>query len=216
MDEIFVTIFKYIFDFLDIAFAEVSIIFLILGIVLFLLGATILALTVHTLITGQRIDGTVIGAVKDIRIKEKIRDGRIEKDRKETLHAIFEYIQNDGSTHQEKSCSGGSSVLKYKTGQRVKLIVCHQKEFNDVYDANDYSAPILGSILVVVGFGIIFQAASIYASFGISILALLGIIVSLVFKLFKGKNKKTGVRIHPNKFDPSKVRPIEEFIGEVD
>lgn len=219
MNEKFIAIFKHLVDYIDIAFAEVSIIFFILGMVFLLLGFVIIALTVHTLVTGQRINGRVIGAVKDIKIKEKIRDGKINKERKEYLHAIYEYTQLDGSTHQKKSSNGGDRILKYKTGQKVKLIICPRKGYIDIYDAEDSSAPIMASIFIIVGFGITYQAANIYASLGVSTISLLGVIASLVFRILKGNNrnpKKDGIIDRTNNFESKDIRPIEEFIEEAD
>jgi hypothetical protein len=215
MDETAVTIFKTIIGFIEVAFAEVSIIFFILGLVFFLLGVALFAGSIYTKIAGKKFSGKVIGAINDVRFKEKNRDGVIKKEKKETLHAIFEFADADGVTHLHKSSNGGNSVLKYKTGQDVELLVCRHKNFSDVYDAKDNSMFIMGMIFLLVGFGIMFQSASFYASLGVSTLALVAIIATLVVKLMGGRDVKSkttgGSSNDPYKFDPADIRPIEEF-----
>lgn len=213
MDEIIITIFNYIVSYIDAVFAEASIILLIFGVLLFLIGTALVVSIIHVLMTGHRVNGTVIGAIKNVRVKEKTRDGKIERERKETLYAIYEYIDSNGVTRQERSSNGGSGILRYKTGQGVKLIVCPAKEYNDIYDSEDASSLIAGSIFIAIGVGLIFLATDIFASLNITILTLLGIIVSMVFR-GKNKNKstkkKTTDSILPNRFDRNKMRPIEE------
>jgi len=160
---------------------------------------------------GQRVDGVVIGAINEVRIKEKERDGKIEKERDECLYLIYEYIDADGSTQQVKSSSGGSSVLNYTTGQKVTLIIYCHKGVDDVYDAKDKSPFIIGGILFGTGAILTFMAANLYASLSVSLLALFGIAVSMVLR---GKSTKTNSRVPHNQYDPNEIRPIEEFVRE--
>lgn len=222
MNETFPLLFNYIIDFINLAFAEASIIAFVVGLVFFLLGFIVIALTIFVWITGQRVTGKIVGAIKNIRIKEKMRDGKVKKKRKETLYAIFEYRRPDGSVHQERSSNGGSSTLKYKTGQEVSLIIVPGAEYDDAYDANDRTSLVIGGLFLLIGFGVMFQAANFYATLGISTLAFLGLIGMLAFKLLseksnKRKNKKAGQAKsskHHKHFDVADVRPVETFLEE--
>ena len=212
MNERLTTTIQTMVDFIDLAFAGYSLLGVLLGLVLLLLGIIILATTLFVSITGQRVTGKVVGAVKDIRIKEKNRNGKIEKERKETLHAIYEYTRPDGTLHREKSSNGGNSILKYRTGQNVELITTPYGEYDDVYDANDRSPIIIGSVFILLGFGIIYWAASFYASLGISTLGLIAIMAILLYKILtRNKTKSISSSKHHKEFDHAEVRPVEEF-----
>ena len=205
----------YIIDMVEYAFAEATIFGFIIGLVFFLLGLFIIVATTHTILVGKRVPGKVVGAVKDVWIKEKNRDGKIVKKRRETLFAIFEYIRPDGLLHQEKASSGGSGVLKYKTGQEVNLIIVPSGKYDDVYDADDYSVIIIGIILLAIGFGIMLWAANAYASLGVGVLTLISVVGVFIFRILTGrkkKQKKHGESKHVKAFDPAEVRPIEEFV----
>ena len=195
-------------------FSETSIIFLIVGLIFLLLGSIIIALLLYIFIKGERVDGKVIGAVKEIRSKEKIRDNKKITEENESLFAIFEYIHPNGYKRQDKASSGGTSVLKYKTGQKVKLILCSGKTSCDVYDADDYSGFIVGGILFLIGSGITYGSASFYASLGLSGLALLGIVVSLLFKILENKKNKSKYNCKPTEVKIGEIRAIEEFVKE--
>lgn len=222
MNETFIEVFKYIVEIIHLSFAEVSIIFFLLGLVFFLLGIIILFFSLLIRIIGKRFSGKVIGAIKDVRFKEKKRDGEIIKEKKENYHAVFEYVDEEGVTQQRKSSNGGLSVLKYKTGQEVGLIVHKSKKHHDIYDAKDHSSFIMGGIFFLVGFGIIYQSASFYASLGISTLALIVILITLVFKFIGGRKEKAKLRKKQNievikdpmAFNFADVRPIEELATE--
>lgn len=212
MNETLSATIQTISDFIDLAFAGASLLGVLLGLVFFLLGIIILAATLFVSITGRRVTGKVVGAVKDIRIKEKNRNGKIETERKESLHAIYEYTRPDGTLHREKSSNGGNSILKYRTGQDVELITTPYGEYDDVYDANDRSPVIMGGIFILIGFGLMYWAASFYASLGISTLGLIAILTILMYKILtRNKTKSKSSSKHHKEFDPAEVRPVEEF-----
>jgi len=71
-------------------------------------------------------------------------DGGAEKQQDEWLSLIYEYNDLDGTTRQTKASNGGSSVLKYKTGQKVTLVIHHYKGEDEIYDADDKSPYVVG------------------------------------------------------------------------
>ena len=218
MSESFVSIMGYIVSFIDGIFAEASIVLLLLGFIFFLLGAVILVASLYIKFTARHVDGNVIGAIKDTRIKEKTRDGKVEKETKINYFAVFEYLRSDGTLHKEKSSNGGNGVLKYKTGEAVKLLVIPQDEFDDVYDENDKSPYIMGSILFLLGVFMIERATSLYASLSLGAFSLSVIIVSFSIRMMLGrkkKKKKLSVKQkHYKYFELDEIRPVEELALE--
>jgi len=215
MPETFINIMKFIVNFIEGAFAEVSILLLLLGAVFLLLGLVILVLSLYIYFVGCRVDGKVLGAIKEVRIKEKIYNGKLEKKVKENYFAVYEYQQKDGSIHQEKSSNGGNNVLKYKTGQALKLIVLHHQEYDDVYDAKDKSSFIMAGVFILIGVIIIERAASLYASLSLGLFTLFLILISFVVRLLLGRKKKNkssqAKSKHHKHFDVTSIRPVEEY-----
>jgi len=194
MTDILIGSLKYISDFIDHAFAEVSIVLFLLGLIFF------------------------IGGVVDKRVKERINDGKRVEKNKYSIKAIYEYIDDDGSTRQHKSSNGGTFVLKYKTGQEVKLIVCrHKTKPDDIYDAEDSTVFVVSFFCLAIGFGLIFMASNIYLSLSISTISLISILLSLALRgknKDKSKERDKAPRVPTGQFDPSKIRPIEELAKE--
>lgn len=214
MTEILITVFSYLVNAIDHALAEASIGLFIVGIIFISIGLFLITGTLYTLIKGQRVDGVVIGAIKDVRIYEKEKGGKIIEKREEWLNLIYEYDHADGSTKQVKAATGGSSVLKYKTGQKVKLNIYRHKGIDEVNDIEDRSPFIIGGIFFCIGIIITLVAANLYASVGASILALLGIFISLILR---GKRKGDSLEKKNHSedyYDPAEIRPIEEFARE--
>lgn len=194
------------------AFAEVSIGLFALGTLLLLLGIAVMAITVYTRVVGYRTSGTVAGAIGEVTIKEKIRNGKPIQETRETFHAVFQYRRPDGSLHQEKASEGGTHVLRYRTGQTVKLLVVPGIDFDDVYDADQTSGHVLGGVMFVLGALLIWQAATLYAALGISMTALLVILMGLILKA--RRSEKITVRPaarHYKIIEPGTIRPVEEF-----
>lgn len=225
MEEIIAAVFEFIFATIESFFAEYTIMFLLVGLATLLLGVFIICFQIYTIIKGQKIDGTVIGAIKDVNIK--IKNGNVIKKRLNygTLFPIFEYTQADGTTHQDKGSSGGTHVYKYKTGQKVKLIIYSKDKYNYVSNAKSYFEYILGIVFAAIGMGIIYCYASFFASFNFSTFIWLSVIASLALKFKDGINKmikeyrknkdnKGKIFMLKRNFDPNHVRPIEEFVKE--
>lgn len=195
-------------------FAEASIFLFVFGLIIFLIGLAFLVLVVYVRIVGVRVEGRVLGAIKESYLKEKVRDGKTIKVPQETLYAIFEYPRANGSLHQEKASEGGSAVLKYSTGQTVNLLVVPDDGYDDVYDADKKSDYIIGAVLFLVGVMLMYHAASLYASLSMSAFALFIIVISLLIKGFsrkKHKSKPSAQAKHFKHYDLESIRPIEEF-----
>jgi len=215
MPETFINIMEFIVNFIEGAFAEASILLLLLGAVFLLLGLVILVLSLYIYFIGYRVDGKVLGAIKEVRIKEKINNGKLEKKVKENYFAVYEYQQKDGSIHQEKSSNGGNNILKYKTGQSLKLIVFPHQEYDDVYDVKDRSSFIMAGVFILIGVIIIERAASLYASLSLGLFTLFLILISFIVRLILGRKKKkktlqTKTKHHKH-FDVTDIRPVEDF-----
>jgi len=216
MNEVFISVFKYIIEFIHHAIAEVSIILFLFGLIFFLIGIAILVAIVFVILRGERVNGKVIGGIEEIRFKEKEANGKVVKKTRKSLRAVYEYTGAGGSVHHNKSSNAGDFVLNYKTGQPVKLIVCRYKEKNDdIYDIEERSPIIIGGVFLFIGIFIIFMASSIYTSLGIGAVALLGIIVSLVFKVKNKPRPSSSYKgVSHSKLDLNKVRPIEVFLKD--
>ena len=218
MPESFKTLMQYVIESIEFFFAEVSLFLFLIGLVFFLLGLVILSVTLYVRITAQQVNGKVIGALKDVRVKEKVRDGKSVKEDKVTYHAVYEYVRPDGSMHREKGSNGGNSVLKYQTGQAVKLLVVANEKFDDVYDANDKSSIIVGGVMFLIGAVLVERAATLYASLSIGILSIVFIVISFLYKFLtrkKPRKKSAKTQNHYKEFDPAMVRPVEELAREV-
>lgn len=213
MYEILKPALQFVSDAIEVFFAEVSIVFFLLGLVLILIGLFLCVGSFYTLMVGRKVDGVVVGAIKEIKIKEKEKKGKIEKQQDEWLSLIYEYNDLDGTTRQTKASNGGSSVLKYKTGQKVTLVIHHYKGEDEVYDADDKSSYVVGGILFIVGAIVTFMAASFFASLSISLLSLLGIAISMVIK-GKNKKKQPGSQKPDSQYDLKDVRPVEYYVDE--
>lgn len=195
-------------------FSEAFAMGFLVGLVLFIVGFLLCGLYLFTRIIGKRVSGKVIGAVMEKRTKIKTVDGEKKEKIKETLYPVYEYIRPDGSTHQERGSEGGTSTYKYVTGQNVNLIVSQADGYDDVYDANNHGALILGLIIAAVGMGMMLHIGSIASAFGMGLMTMGGIIVIKLITGFAGKDKKS-----PNKekkkyskaFNPEDVKPIESF-----
>lgn len=214
MPEYFDEILKFAIDSFQGIFSEALIGLLLLGLVLLLIGLFLLVAMIHTRITGRRVQGKVVGAIKELRVKEKERGGKLEKETKESLWPVFEYPRPDGSLHREKGSAGGSGVLNYETGQTVNLLVRPRKDYDEVSDADRYGTLIAGGILVLVGAGIVILGSDMLASLALSGFTLFILLVAFGAKFFTGrktKQKATTPRKHFDHFDPETVRPIEEL-----
>lgn len=214
MKETLLSVFEYSIGMIHMAFAEVSVVGFLLGLVFFLLGLVILTLAVYIAISGRRTVGRVVGAVMDIRIKEKVRNGETVREKKETLWPVYEYKDLKGVLVKRKGSEGGSGVLKYKTGQKVNLIISTSKNNIDVYDADKKSALVMGGVFLLLGAGIMNWTASFYAMLGLGVLGLVGVFISLLFKVLgsKGNRKRTLKDTSKDGLDSEAIRPIEYFV----
>lgn len=206
-------------------FAEYTIMLLLVGLAFFLAGAFIISYQLYALMRGQIVDGTVIGAVRKVKITMVDRKVVKKRLKQGTLFPIFEYIDATGVVRQTKGSTGGSHVYKYRTGQRLKLIVFSRSGHQDVNDAGNYSGYILGIVFSGMGVGIVYCYTQIYASFNLSTLIWLSIIVSLFMK-YKDRIQEiiSDVKEHrasrekifslKRNFDPDDVRPIEDYVEE--
>jgi len=171
-----------------------------------------IAVSIKDVVFSPKVNGRVVGAVKATHTKEKLIDGKLEKESKERLHPIYEYSKADGSLHKVRGSSSGSYVIKYKTGQDVKLVI-HDESATDV---GNRSRIYVG--LFLAGFGSIFMymAADILTSLTIGLTVIIVIAITFVFKLKgKGHMKFTPVKKESN-FDLNNMRPIEDFLDEFD
>jgi len=123
---------SFISDFVLSVIAEVTITLLLAAIALTLFGVFIIGFKLVFLLKGQNVNGVVIGAVRNVKVK--IKNGEIVKKRLNSgvLFPVFEYTLNDGVSYQTKGSTGGSHVYKYTTGQAVKLTVWPRGSYNDV------------------------------------------------------------------------------------
>lgn len=212
MPEFLKSLLEYAISFFQQAFAEVSIALFAVGALLLLIGIFILAATVYIRVVANRISGTVVGAVSETSIKEKVRNGTLRQETRETFHAVFQYPRPDGSLHQEKASEGGTHVLRYRTGQAVNLLVVPGSDYDDVYDADQKSGYTLGGVMFALGAFLMWQAATLYATLGISIPALLVVLFALGLRARRHKQTSTKAATqHYKIFEPDAVRPVEEF-----
>lgn len=216
---------SFLTDFALSFLAEYTILFLLVGIALILFGATFISIRVYSLFVGKKVNGKVIGAVRDVEVK--IKDGEIVEKRLTSgvLFPIFEYTLTDGIIRQDKGSSGGTHVYNYKTGQIIKLIVWPREGYNDVSDSQGYAEYVIGAVSISFGAYIVYLYISTFSSLNFGAFIWLGAIVSLAIK-FKDKLNKLIKKYRSNKenlekakalkrgFDPSHVRPIEEYVEE--
>jgi len=225
MDDILTTIISFITDSVQSFIAEYTIIFLLIGLALTAFGIFIICYQLTILMMGEKVDGTIIGAVRDVKVK--IKDGKVTKKRLNsgTLFPVFEYTLADGSEHQDKGSAGGTHVYKYKTGQKIKLVVVTRENYNDVSELKSYAEYVIGAFLISLGAYIIYIYITHFAALSFSTFIWLGAIISLGLK-FKDKLIKFLKEFKSNKenysqasilkrsFDPDFVKPIEEFVEE--
>ncbi|NKB35399.1 MAG: hypothetical protein GKR91_20050 [Pseudomonadales bacterium] len=191
-------------------FAEAFAMTFLLGFVLFLVGVLLFGLFVLSRVLGERIQGKVAGAVIHKRVKTKTIDGERKEVIKETLYPVFEYQRSDGTLHKERASEGGTSTLKYKTGQDVNLILRE----DDGYDADNYGALYLGLIFLAIGLVFMVQVGSMASAFGMGILSLVLVIIARIAVAFQSKarrNKKAEKKKYTKEFDLADLKPIEEF-----
>ncbi len=200
-------------------FSEAFAFWFLLGLLIFLIGLGLCGLSVFVRVVGERRTGKIIGAVEELRIKIKTRDGKEVKEEKRTVYPVFEYKRPDGAICIERGSEGGSSTKKYTTGEKLNLIVIEADGYDDVYDADNYGAMMLGAILLAVGFAIMFQVGSISSAMGVGGFALAGALAFMLFRAFAGRDRNKSPRTDkkPRKYkkewDRDAVRPVEEFFG---
>jgi len=202
------------FTIIQTIFSEAFAISFLLGLVLFIVGFLLCGLYIFTRLIGKRVTGKVIGGVIEKRTKTKTVDGKTKEEIKETLYPVYEYIRPDGSTHQERGSEGGTSTHKYVTGQDVNLIISQADGYDDVYDANNHGAFIMGLIIASTGMGIMFQVGSMASAIGMGLMTMGGIIVVKLITTAAGKTKqspKKEKKKYSKAFNPEEVKPIESF-----
>ena len=216
---------SFISDFVLSVIAEVTITLLLAAIALTLFGVFIIGFKLVFLLKGQNVNGVVIGAVRNVKVK--IKNGEIVKKRLNSgvLFPVFEYTLNDGVSYQTKGSTGGSHVYKYTTGQAVKLTVWPRGSYNDVDDAKSYIAYIFGAILIGAGGFLFCFYMSNFASLNIGVFIWVGAITSIAIR-FKDKIAQIINDYKSNKghlsevaalkrsFDPEHLHPIEYYIKE--
>ncbi|MEM6999344.1 MAG: DUF3592 domain-containing protein [Pseudomonadota bacterium] len=182
--------------------------------VVFALGCLLLVLFAATRCMGYRTVGVVLGAVQEIRIKQKSRDGEQVEKRKTSVFPVYEYRSQSGETRIMRGSEGGSFVAGYATGQHVELIVREARDYDDVYDAEQKGALFLGLAFAATGAGLMAWIGSLAASFGLTITALLVLgIARIAISLAGHKNKLPKRRREPygKKVCPEDIVPIEEL-----
>ncbi len=215
--------FAELFDFLFLSvFSEAFALWFLVGLVLFLVGLLVLGLFILSRTLGVRTTGTVIGAVKHTRVKQKQRDGKQVQKTKTSLYPVYEYRAQDGSIRQMRSSEGGSMTLKYSTGQTVNLIVREDKGYDDVYDADELGALYVGLGIAAVGVVLMTWVGSFVSAVGMSgmslTLAITGLLVSGAIKKFTATSKSGAAPASDKKrapyskaFDAADLHPIEHF-----
>lgn len=223
------SVFNYIVGTALSFLAEGIVIFILVGLALVLLGLFLMCYAVFTRLSGDKIDGTIVGAVRDVKVS--IKDGKLHKKRLSSgsLWPVYEYTLDDGVKRQQKGSTGGSHVYKYKTGQRITLIVYNEGDDVFVRDAGAYSVYVIATFFLLLGGGMIYLILSeLSPQFNISSFVWLMAVCSLVlrykekltifvkdirdYKENKGINKKASEL--RRSFDPDHLHPIEYFVKE--
>lgn len=182
--------------------------------VVFALGCLLLVLFTVTRCMGYRTVGVVLGAVQEIRIKQKNRDGEQVEKRKTSVFPVYEYRTQGGENRIMRGSEGGSFVTGYATGQHVELIVREDRDYDDVYDAEQKGALYLGLAFAATGAGLMTWIGSLAASFGLTITALLVLgIGRIAISLAGHKNKLPKQRRAPysKQVCAEDIVPIEEL-----
>ena len=206
---------EIVFGIIEGLFAEASIMLLLVGLVLFAIGAALIAAGIYIRMIAYRTTGRVVGAVQTERVKTRQRDGKEVHEVKKSLFAVFEYQRADGTTHRERASEGGSDVHKYKTGQSVNLLIVRWNNYDNVYDADKKAIFVMGAIFAGLGVFLMAQAATIVTSFGIGLFSLLLVGTSLAVRAFR--HRRGWIKPKANRgrmfgeFNPEDVRPVEEF-----
>ena len=207
----FVVTLEYLDAFFDSILAETAIVLLLVGLIFLLIGLFIVIGTTITAMANPRVTGKVAGAIKIVEKHEKQKKGKLVSEIKEWLYPIFEHTKQDGSVVQLRGSSGGTHVLKYKTGQVVSLII-HDGSYGEegtADDVGDRTGIYIGLVLIVIGSITIYFAANIFASLTIGLLAIVGITVSLIMR---GKDRMKPKKVEREvAYDLCDMRPIEDF-----
>jgi hypothetical protein len=156
-------------------FSIVAIPMFLSGLILLFGGLVAGLMWIYIQCFGRRLEGRVIGGVKDVQLKKRQRDGEEVIKRKERIFAIFEYPCPDGSLHQEKASNSGGD---YTTGESLTLIVHRHKGYDDVYAARDRDGLIILVILVPAGVFLLALATQFTMALEIGLIAfLLGLVI---------------------------------------
>ena len=178
----------------DLLFAEGILVFLLAGMLGSLLGLFILIYSILQISRGPKVDGTVVGAVNGLIVRTVSEDGTVDGElvekSSEKLYPVFEYTKSDGTKQRVRCSQGGKQrVLKYKTGQSVRLVVQKGESGDEdtAIDIEDRSGIWIGLIfalsgipLIVIGGGDLLRAIS-----SVGILAFLGIVASLLRRVWR-------------------------------
>jgi len=210
---------QYIPDFVFFIVGDVPFLALLLGAVFILIGLFILMVYVMPRIVGYRVTGTVLGGLREVRKKEKTRDGKVKTEEKISYTPIYEYQRRDGTCVKAKASHGGDITFSYKTGQSVELLIWDHRDFDDVYDAKSKSALIIGPIFLLIGAAIITAAGNFLASLKVGALSISVMLILLILKIISGlRNKKPQSNKKPNKstfkgyiFNMDDVLPVEQL-----
>lgn len=191
----------------------------VLGLLIFALGAFALGIMLLYCIKGRNVEGKLIGAVKQTRIKKKKRDGKIVEKVKEKIYPIFEYTRLDGSIYQEIGSSNiNPSTDKYQTGQSVNLRVMEHKHYDDLIDADKKTGLYVGLIMLTIGASLM---SLMLTEFGLNITFWLNVSFILSLGLYKlvslflsPRNKEEDPRPPIKRYAVEDIKPIEEFYEE--
>lgn len=216
MENIFISTLRYAFQFIESFIAETSIGLLLFGLIFLIIGVFVIFITIINIFFSPRINGRVAGAVNAIYTKEKLKNGKLVKRSKTLLYPIYEYSQEDGSSRYIRGSNAGSHVLKYKTGQEIKFIIndgrFDSEGIDTAVDLDDRRGFYVGLFFTALGSAMVIGATDILASLTIGFIAIIGIAISLLFKL--KDNIKPSKKKKETIFDFNDMRPIEEFIEE--
>ena len=212
MENIFIFLSEKLVHFITITFAEVFVSLFLIGSLFVIVGLYFIYSIIHPRFFGSgSVRGRVLGAVMHHLPVASKDDSEVVKTM-DFLFPIFGYREADGTIKTVRGVHAGTHVLKYKTGQKVSLII-HKSDLgykDTATDTGNLSPIYWGAFFIVIGIFMMVKYGLSLSLFSISLTTIIAIAISILVRtLFKYKAKKKKNELV---LDFNKTRPIEYFV----
>jgi len=123
---------------------EYWLVFFLIGMLIVLISCALLILYAVTHSGGYKVQATLLGAI--------VRPSNTSEPAKHEPHLVVRYLSRQGRSRIETASELPRDYQQFTTGQQLSIIVHTNKEYDDVYFANNKGLQKLGILCLLVGF----------------------------------------------------------------